>query len=183
MKRLRGNTQGFTLMEILFVLLIIAMVISFALPAFRAVRYDVRNAQAQAALKKLAEARRSFYQASRGADITPSNFNASDAKSLAATTCSNPSASGVPGASQDAKDVGQLFACGFLNWRDFVNLPYVFYICSLNGQGAAPCKSEESNTERVYAGALGTTAAGSKYQSSKYYMYVPLDMQVKDNAN
>ena len=40
-------------MEILFVLLVIALVVSFAVPAIRSVRYDVYNSRAKAALKKL----------------------------------------------------------------------------------------------------------------------------------
>ena len=38
-------------MEILFVLLVIALVVSFAVPAIRSVRYDVYNSRAKAALK------------------------------------------------------------------------------------------------------------------------------------
>ena len=73
-------------MEILFVLLVIALVVSFAVPAIRSVRYDVYNSRAKAALKKLAEARRSYYQQTKGSDIS-GGFGGSVAESYASYTC------------------------------------------------------------------------------------------------
>ena len=52
------SKKGFTLMEILAVLLIIAVVLSFAIPAFRSVRFEQRNSSAKAGVKKLSEAER-----------------------------------------------------------------------------------------------------------------------------
>ena len=46
--------KGFTLMEILAVLLVIAVVVSMAAPVFRAIRFEVKNSQAKAAASKLA---------------------------------------------------------------------------------------------------------------------------------
>lgn len=179
-------------MEILFVLLVIALIISFAVPAFRAVRFDVKNARAQAALKKLAEARRSFYQQSKGADITLGSFTTDDVQDWAGYNCSDISSSGIPGAATGTVDVSQLFACGFLNWRDFVGLPYTFYICRTSSAAEAPCVVPDYLQDKSYAGqfvyaaAKGTSEAGSKYIKldggvTDYYMYVRPDMQVKDN--
>ena len=89
-------------MEVLFVLLVIGLVLSFALPAFRAIRYDIQNSRAQNALEKLVEARRSFYQYNKGVDIqscrTDSDaancsFVGADAQTYAALNCENLSAS------------------------------------------------------------------------------------------
>ena len=60
------NKKGFTLMEILAVLLVIAVVVSMAVPVLRSVRYEVKNGQAKNAAHKLAQAVRTYYQVSRG---------------------------------------------------------------------------------------------------------------------
>lgn len=171
-------------MEILFVLLVIALVVSFAVPAIRSVRYDVYNSRAKAALKKLAEARRSYYQQTKGSDISDisGGFSGSVAESYASETCQDVAASGIPG-SRTNSDVSQLFACGFLDWKDFDGLPYTFYICSLGTTSAsAPCKSLDTTNSIVYVGALGNNDAGDKYKSaSNYFMSIGADMQVRDN--
>ena len=179
-------------MEILFVLLVIALVMSFALPIFRTVRYDIKNARAQAALKKLAEARRSYYQASKGSDVIPGFFVGADAKNIMQTfTCDNVIASGVPGTSTSV-NINQLLACGYLNWRDFADLPYKFYVCN-TGQWASegPCRGYAGTSMEaegpVYVGAVGTEEAGPKYKydsaaADPYRMFMLRDMVVKDNA-
>lgn len=174
---------GFTLMEILFVLLVIALIISFAVPAFRTVRFDVKNARAQAALKKLAEARHSFYQYSKGADVKGS-FVGDGAKDLAKPEeCTEGMPSGIPGKERASVEVGQLFACGFLNWKDFAGVPYTFQVCPLSGD--TDCAVPGS---LAVAQAQSAVAAGAKYVevvknnvTSPYYIYVGKDMQVKDN--
>lgn len=170
-------------MEILFVLLVIALIISFAVPAIRSVRYDIYNAKAKAALRKLAEARRSYYQYTKGSDVT-GNFSAANESNLySGTVCSNVAASGIPGSRTDS-DVGQLFACGFLDWKDFGGLPYVFSLCGSDpAVGSEPCIALGTNPSGiVYAAATGDENAGSKYKSaSGYYMSVGQDMQALDN--
>ena len=173
--------KGFTLMEILFVLLVIALVVSFAVPAIRSVRYDVYNSRAKAALKKLAEARRSYYQQTKGSDIS-GGFGGSVAESYASYTCQDVAASGIPG-SRTNSDVSQLFACGFLDWRDFVDLPYNFIMCGTSLPiGSQPCIALDGSN-MVYAAAMGIQGqAGSKYESpSQYFMSIGADMQVRDN--
>lgn len=172
--------EGFTLMEILFVLLVIALIVSFAVPAFRSVRFDVKNSRAKNALKKLAEARRSFYQSSKGSDIAASSFVGTEVTSAwgRGENCNNPAASGIPASSRSASPVEQLFACGFLDWKDFAGLPYQFTVCPLSNTGSSPCSVIGS-----WAGALGTAEAGPKYQpGSNYAMYIDKNMQVRDNA-
>ena len=172
--------KGFTLMEILFVLLVIALVVSFAVPAIRTVRYDMYNARAKSALRKLAEARMTYYQATKGSDIT-GVFLGSDVEEYASSTCNGLNASGIPG-SRDTSDVSQLFACGFLDWRDFDKLPYKFTVCTASNTGSKPCIS--SGGTAVYAGASGSGSSGKKYNASYgYYMVIGVDRQVKDNLD
>ena len=175
--------KGFTLMEILFVLLVIALIISFAVPAIRSVRYDVYNAKAKAALRKLAEARRSYYQYTKGSDVA-GEFSSSPEESVYGhVTCDNIAASGIPGA-RSVSDVGQLFACGFLDWKDFAGLPYSFVLCGTSRPiGSQPCIALGSNPPNVvYVGAMGDDNAGSKYKATTgYFMSVGQDMQVLDN--
>lgn len=172
------SEKGFTLMEILAVLLIIAVVLSFAVPAFRSVRFEQRNSQAKAGVKKLSEALRSFYQNSKGVKIEGS-FSGDGLTAIPA--CQNLGASGVPGTGQTA-DVLQLFACGYLNANDFAGLPYTFYSCVFNAPTACNGKP--------YAVAVGTDSAiaGKKYTQNyggqKYYIYLnEKNLQVTDNAD
>ena len=163
-------------MEILFVLLVIALIVSFALPALRTVRFDIKNSRAKAAVKKMAEARRSYYQYMRGGMIEVSSFNAETTDMSNATCTNNMRASGKPGV-HTSSSIEDLFGCGFLNWKDFVGLPYTFYICDLEeSTDVAPCKATGT-----YAGAVGNSSAGSKYNNSNtYYLYVDPTMQVKE---
>lgn len=182
-RRLGGaaGAAGFTLMELLFVLLLIALVVSFALPAFRSVRFDAQNARAKTALQKLAQARRSFYQDTRGWNITPANFNATGVAGLSGSCDSTPF-SGIPGTGGTrTKDYAQLFLCGYLNKKDFANLNYTFYIC---GAGSvASCTGVSAVSASAYAAAVGNNeaSAGKKYLGANgYVMYVDYDMKVSD---
>lgn len=182
------NRGGFTLVEILFVLLVIALIINFAMPAIRAVRLDAKNSQAKAALKKIAEARRSYYQKNKGYDVTGDfSWNMVDLsqapRQYAGHACSNVAASGIPASAAASaglsNGVDQLFACGFLNWRDFADLPYIFYVCPIDGSGSAPC-----NVPGRYAAAKGTADAGKKYNNeSDYVMFIDQNMKVEDNED
>ena len=163
MKKMTSKNKGFTLMEIIFVILLIALIVNFALPAFRAVLYDVKNSRAKTALKKLAEARISFFKTPRGYDIQYGYFTAEQAKTWAGEACEgneNPVVTGIPSNSTSLKPASILFQCGFLDCCDFENLPYYFYICNLNNAtDSYPC-----NKTNVYAGAIGTDKAGKKYK-------------------
>ena len=191
MNKIFSNRRGFTLMEIVFVILVIALIVSFALPAFRKVRYDIRNSRAKAALVKLAQARRSFYQTTKGWDVyewagsggTPGTnyFDGTMARNYAAGTCAsdNPALTGIPPSSTGGrKEVSQLFACGFLDWRDFEDIPYRFYICSLENTVAAPCNVQG------YAGARGLNSeTAGKYADDSYWMNVNSNMRLRDSED
>ena len=149
------------------------MIISFSLPAFRTIRFSIRNSRAQNALAKLGEARLSFYASTKGWDIQTgwdSGFTGEDAKAWmeneSTNKCVSPALIGIPGAvfrEYSSETIGapvsQLFACGFLDWRDFVDIPYTFYICQLyveishTGEGSEE-GSEEESEEESEAGSL-----------------------------
>ena len=176
-------------MEVLFVLLIVALVASFAVPAIRSVRYDVRNSQAKTALKKLLAARRSFYQNTKGGSfgLEPS-FQAKDAQSFAAEECTQAS-TGIPAKDTNLpiSNINQLFACGYLNWKDFASLPYTFFLCNPQSATAGTCQIKDNTGEQIaaYAMANDTKLAGKKYQylsdGTHYYMAVGWDGQIYEN--
>ncbi len=188
------NKKGFTLIEILFVLLIIALVVSFAVPAIRSVRYDMRNAQAKAALKKLLEARRSFYQSTKGVDVAPeSTFVGLETKAFSTEACTNVSTSGIPATVQGTADPSQLFACGFANWKDFSSLPYTFYVCdryTASSHTNAVCQRKDADTHTMalfaYVHESNRKLGGDKYYlledgSTHYYVAIGWDGQIYEN--
>jgi prepilin-type N-terminal cleavage/methylation domain-containing protein len=131
--------KGFTLMEVLAVLMLVALVTSFAVPVYRSARNEMRYNQARAAATKLAEAMRTYYQRSKGYRIAQTSFNGlTDQGIIYATACDDVSASGLPATSSSKpdKDVSNLFGCGFLSYKDFAGLPFQFYICNPKGSSS-----------------------------------------------
>ena len=132
------NTKGFTLMEILAVLLVLAVVVSFAMPGIRAVRDEITYHQAKTAAVKMADAVRLFYKDTKGVTFDPEGSAiagktepASDdsvpAREAAQAACNTQLLSGIPGANDNVMtDLTQLFACGYLSVKDFEGLPYEF---------------------------------------------------------
>lgn len=176
--------KGFTLMELLAVLLVIAVVVSMAAPVFRAVRYEIKNSQAKNAAKKMAEAMHSYYQASRGYKVhknggcfTPTTDNVIKTDP---SKCESPGAKGIPASAGGRVEVSQLFACGYLSYKDFISLPYEFCANYTNsfpaGWGTTP--SETVGTVYVLAG--GVDGSGDKYQKSKGVIFVDSRMVPQD---
>jgi len=179
--------KGFTLMEMLAVVLVIAVVVSMAAPVFRSVRYEMKNSQAKNAAKKMAEAVHSYYQASRGARLTgcftPTNSSGQTVLNTAASACVSPGATGIPNTSTTitTEPVAQLFACGFLSPKDFRNLPYEFcvnYSTSVPSGWTAP--SGSSGDIYVLAGGVKADGSGDKYQKSNGFIYVDSRMEPKE---
>lgn len=172
------SQKGFTLMEILAVLLIIAVILSFAIPAYNSIRFDQRNNLAKEGVKRLSEAIRSYYQNTKGVKII-GHFTGTGLKAV--PVCNDFSSSGVPGRGKEANIV-QLFACGYLSGSEYSELPYTFYSC-LDNNNTDYCHG------RPYAVAVGTTetAAGKKYikeyNGVKYYIYLDDALRVTDNSN
>lgn len=188
--------KGFTLMEILAVLLVIAVVTSMAVPVFRSVRFEIKNSQAKAAAKKLSEAMRSYYQISRGLGVkqecfTPSVQAGRTIVMASAADCVSPTSDGIPyqnsaTENESLPSVSQLFACGYLSYKDFQRLPYEFCTCNPIAGGVQPTKcqiSEAEGDDTPFVVVRGADGAGSKYTSSSYYMYVDQAMRVKDTAD
>lgn len=182
-------------MEILAVILVIAVVVSLAVPIFRAVRFDLRNAQAKGSLKKLDQAIRTFYQDSRGSNITPTCFsgvagvaNCSNAP-LSSSACTNRGATGIPSQTVAPRSlVDELFGCGYLNPKDFAGLPYKFHVCIPNdGGNNAECSLPLVNSYAVATG-VDVARAGKKYiqnyGTKKYHMFInSTNMKLDDNSD
>ncbi len=126
--------KGFTLMEILAVLLVLAVIASFAVPVVRSVLDEARYRKARVAATKMAEAMRSFYRSSRGTMVTGSLVG-NDAANLTGD-CVNPALSGLPTRSFSGANlspvgptsptVEDLFRCQYLSAKDFAGLKYEF---------------------------------------------------------
>lgn len=183
--------KGFTLMEVLAVILVLAVVTTLAAPVFKSVRYEMRQAQAKVAAKKLAEALKTYYQVSRGGKIYAC-FDATDADVTQTTTaCSNPSATGIPQttAPTTLTTAKQLFACGYLSSKDFVGLPYTFCTNHDTAKDTVVSKGWDMpswDTSNEYAIAFANDKlAGEKYFKKsgtvlKGYIYIDNSMDPTD---
>ena len=122
--------QGFTLMEVIAVLLTLALVIRFMSPMFRRVRDEVRYQQARSAAVKMADAIRSYYQNTKGyiPEGCIGKGGACVAPAVAASRpCNDVAASGIPPTDDDRSvSLWLLFACDYLQAKDFAGLPYNF---------------------------------------------------------
>ncbi len=117
-------SKGFTLMEILAVMLVIAVIASFALPALRSVRAEVYYHRSKTAGVKLAEAIRSYYHDSKGF-LPVIGTISGDTVANQSYTCDRSKLAGIPGQGTTVS-MDQLFACGYLSTKDFAGLPYTF---------------------------------------------------------
>lgn len=175
-------------MEILAVLLVIAVVVSMAVPVFRSVRYEIKNSQAKKAAKELAEAMRTYYQVSRGLGVKQTCFTPSSGGQsiVSATTCNSVAAEGIPyqksnTSESDRAEVNQLFACGYAPYKDFLRIPYEFCTCNISSGGqSSKCQINETSTPYVVL--RGASGAGDKYTKEDYYIYVDSAMQVRESA-
>lgn len=163
-------------MEMLAVILVVAVVVSMAAPVFRTVRYEMKNSQAKAAAKKMAEAMKSYYQASRGHKIggcfVPS--------AMTIGSCMTPGATGIPSSSVSVSKVDQLFACGYLSKKDFAAVPYEFCANDSSSLPAGWPALGSTSTNKIYVLAGGKDGAGDKYKKDKYYIYVDNTLTIKE---
>ena len=155
------NKNGFTLMEVLAVMLTIAVIATFLLPAIRSVRAEVYYHQAKGAGAKMAEAMKSFYRDSKGYIVTGSFTGTS--LSSASYTCdaNSPVRTGIPPSIGDhSVGVGQLFGCGYLNVREFLDLPYTVTssVTSANRSTLVTVTASDARAGRYYDGS-NTVAA------------------------
>ena len=179
--------KGFTLMEVLAVILIVAVVSSMAVPALRALRADLKNSQARAATLRLVEATKNYYRDNKKlpADGCFSPLDTDTIIKTAPASCATAKSTGIPpsrdgsGGTTDSNGLANLFACGYLAYKDFVGLPYKF--CNYKPSDL-PTENPTGYTEPFYAVAYGYSAAkaGDKYKKEKGYIYVDGRMKVKD---
>lgn len=145
--------KGFTLMEILAVLLVIAVLASFVVPVVRTVMAEIRYHQAKVAGIKMAEAIRIFYKDSRGYRIGGYIYGTEAGTTIAtsAEACNNPAVSGIPSESGgNSVDVEQLFYCNYLSAKDFSGLSdYTFHPGAC--QGPADCLVEVNDLSKKNA--------------------------------
>ena len=164
-------------MEILAVLLIIAVILSFAIPAYNSIRFDQRNNLAKEGVKRLSEAIRSYYQNTKGVQIT-GNFTGTGLGAVP-PACNDFSSSGVPGRGKTA-NIMQLFACGYLSGSEYSELPYTFYSCLDNNTNC-------HGRPYAVAKAVDKKTAGKKYVKEydgvQYYIYLDNALRVTDNSN
>lgn len=122
------NKQGFTLMEILAVLLVIAVIASFAVPLIKSVRREMRYQKAKAAAVQLAEAVRSFYTDTKGCLATgnPAGSEGFFGPDAANGTCPDIAKAGVP--CRTEVPITSVFGCGYISPKIFVDLPYQFEV-------------------------------------------------------
>ncbi len=131
--------KGFTLMEILAVLLVLAVIASFAIPVVKSFMDEVNYRKAQVAASKLAEAVRTFYRESKGYKIggagVDDTFVGMDVVTFKGE-CTSPALSGVPAfeltSSPGGMGVEQLFLCEYLPAKDFAGLKYKFEVRSVS---------------------------------------------------
>lgn len=153
------RNQGFTLMEILAVLLVIAVIASFAVPLIKSVRREIRYQRAKSAGVQLAEAVRSFYTDAKGCfkfdTDTTNGFTGTEA---AAATC--PNTNPISTGSSTCEDADKaaptaVFGCNYLSAKMFVDLPYRFTVLN-------PRASDNDEfiigTENVGSGNVGSGA-------------------------
>lgn len=115
-------------MEMLAVVLLLAVLTSFALPVYRTIRFEMRHSQASQAAVKMAEAMRMLYAQSKGGTVTDCFTPTTESSKMTTTkACNNPRlVSGIPNTAGDPFTIEDLFACGFLSYKDFQGLPYTF---------------------------------------------------------
>jgi len=164
-------------MEILAVLLILAVITMFSLPAVRATRSLVQHHQAKSAALKMAEAMRTYYQSTKGYLITgnlrgklvegddESGTIRSVVTASDPTLCDNPAVTGIPPTELNrTSSMIQLFACGYLSTKDFAGLPYTFYAHD------DPFNKSNNNDNLILLTVTGTADAGT-YQNKSFTVH------------
>lgn len=164
--------KGFTLMEILAVILVIAVIASFLVPAVRSARAEVAYQRAKTAAIKMAEAMRSYYRDSKGYLLdTDSSVVGTETYSFGTCPTDSPVWTGeisMSAPSTKIRDVKELFKCNYLTWKDFQGLPYTF----------EPMATSTNRSVLVRFTALDDAKKAGRYHGQTFH--VTHDMKVAD---
>ena len=127
--------KGFTLMEVLAVVMVLALLGAMAVPSFRSVNSEQKFRRAKISMVKLAQAIKSVHTRT-GQSVTENSFFVgtdtdsyllTEHETIRGVECRNtgiPARSVAAGAATLA--LTELFKCGDLRPKDFVGLPYKF---------------------------------------------------------
>ena len=170
------NKHGFTLMEVLAVVLILAVIASLTIPGIRDARFEARHSQAKLAAKKLITGIRNYRVTSRGGDVSAGTLTG-NAGNTFDTVCNaqNTKTTGIP-AHAGTMTLAQLAPCGFVDARDFKDLPYTFYYGSSIPSGiktSIESKITQESDKPVELVVQGTNQKAGKYaNTTKYAIYI-----------
>lgn len=124
------NNKGFTLTEVLVVVIIIAILVAISVPFLLGYAREARNDRAKSALIMIAQGYKNFKTDFPGVTIVPESRQVTKQTLVAnQTSCSI----------TDTAAAYDLIACGYIVNRDYANLKYHFYIgnsCNCSGSSA-----------------------------------------------
>ncbi|MBQ8033219.1 MAG: type II secretion system protein [Elusimicrobiaceae bacterium] len=160
--------KGFTLMEILAVMLVIAVIASFLVPAVRSARAEVYYQRAKTAAIKMAEAMRSYYRDTKGG-LLGDSVDGTQTYSFGACPADSWTEEDVGAGTGDVVD---LFACNYLTWKDFQGLPYTF----------TPVATSENRSVLVRFTALDDAKAG-RYKGMSFRITHDMKVSEEDEVN
>ena len=181
--------KGFTLMEMLAVGLMLAVIMSLATPVVRSFRYEIKNAQARTAAGKLAQGFRNYLKDERITNVFGAGCfspTTDDIIRTDASQCAISKNTGVPSRpamrisiTGDTSNLQNLFACGYVTYKDFANIPYEFCVGGKKNSADA-----DAPVSPYYVVAYGLEGAGTKYKytdANRKFIYVDGRMEVLDN--
>ena len=148
--------KGFTLMEVLAVVMVLALVGAMAVPSFRSVNADQKFRRARMAAVKVAQAIKSNYNRTALLPLNNTSFDGNNEESMVGNlttdvVCDDNTQTGIPRRSLNAGlssiSFKTMFLCGSLLVQDFKGLPYRFTyelvenqptirVTALNGAGS-----------------------------------------------
>lgn len=184
------NTKGFTLMEIMTVVIVIGILVALSIPNIAGYARDARNDRAKAILNMVAQGYKNFRNDFSGVNLsTTANSDGSDGygplkkdntvlPSGNQDSCDSVFSSLVPGTSNPSTGIGYnvLIKCSYIRNIDYPSLRYAFYLGNGNGHCSA-CGSLPTTTLACMVGA----ETSGPYDSS-YCAYIDENSVLKETA-
>ncbi|WP_424244087.1 Tfp pilus assembly protein PilE [Elusimicrobium posterum] len=135
------NTKGFTMMELLVILILVALLATLAFSGYRTSIENSRRDQAAATLEDVATAAQRFY-----IDYPGRNFQ--EGVPLASTTGTGCSIQKYS-ATGERINPNLLISCGYLPNRKWDSLRYTYYVCGNKSKGAVECQNDSEGRRAV----------------------------------